>query len=353
MPVPSDPNLPIAIGPAATLAVCLAVIATMRWHGRLSRDGTTGPQKFHIRATPRIGGLAVYAGYWAAAAAAAEPLRSLLFAVGASAVFAFLAGFAEDVTKSGRLTLRVGGPMLSALTFCLLSGYAVDRVAVPLIDDALAVPLIAVAFTTLTVGSLPHALNMIDGFHGLAAGTAIIILAAFAVLAGQAGDRDMVLFCLIAGGVLTGFLLANFPFGLIFLGDGGAYLLGLVLGTVSVLVPMRNPEISPWTSTAVLAYPLCEIIFSVIRKVRVGRDPCVPDRLHLHMLVRRRFRRAITNAGGNRQWANPVTGAVMWAWPSIGLASVLLLPPDRKSSLAVLIATAALYVALHRRLLRR
>ena len=251
------------------------------------------------------------------------------------------------------MMLRVGGPMLAALTFCLLSGHAVNRVAVPLVDDALAVPLVAVAFTTLTVGSLPHALNMIDGFHGLAAGTAMIILGAFGVLAVQAGDRDMALFCLIVGGVLAGFLLANFPFGLIFLGDGGAYLVGLVLGTVSVLVPMRNPEISPWTSTLVLAYPLCEIIFSVIRKIRVGRNPCVPDRLHLHMLIRRRLRRAVTNAGGDGQWANPVTGAAMWALPSIGLTAVLLLPPDRKSSLAVLIATAVLYVALHRGLLRR
>ena len=172
------------------------------------------------------------------------------------------------------------------------------------------------------------------------------MLAAFAVVSLAVDDHDMASFCFVAAGVLSGFLLVNFPFGYIFLGDGGAYFLGFVLASVAVMVPMRNPDVSSWVSMVILAYPLAETAFSTIRKIRRGNSPARPDRLHLHMLVYRRLRRRLA---GNERLANPVTGVLMWGGAMTGLVAGALVPHDREWSLAVLALLLVLYVLAYRR----
>ena len=340
------------LGLAVTVVVGAVLVWTRRWHGALSYDHAVGPHKFHETPTPRIGGLALYAGYWAAASISPPPVRELLFAVGASAVFAFLAGTAEDFIKMGGIALRLVAPMLSGLAFCLLTGYAVTRVEIPFVDRAMALPFVAIAFTAFAMAGLAHALNIVDGFNGLAAGTAIIMLVAFAVVSLVAGDRDMASFCFVIAGILLGFLLMNFPFGHIFLGDGGSYLLGFIVASAAVSVPVRNPDVSPWVSVVVLAYPLLETAFSVTRKIRRGGSPFRPDRLHLHMLVYRRFGRRLARTAGNERLANPVTGALMWGGSLASLAAVALVPHDRDRLLVVLALLLALYALAYRRVAR-
>ena len=340
------------LGLAVTVVVGALLVSTRHWHGALSYDHVIGPHKFHEMPTPRIGGLALYAGYWAAASVSPPPVRELLFAVGASAAFAFLAGVVEDFTKAGGIALRLAAPMLSGLAFCLLTGYAVTRVEIPFVDHAMALPFVAIAFTAFAMAGLAHAVNIIDGFNGLAAGTVIVMLAAFAVVSLMAGDRDMALFCSVIAGVLLGFLLVNFPFGYIFLGDGGAYLLGFIVASAAVSVPVRNPDVSPWVSVVVLAYPLLETAFSVTRKIRRGGSPFRPDRLHLHMLVYRQLGGRIARATGNERLANPVTGALMWGGSLTSLAAVALVPHDRERLLVALALLLALYALAHRRMAR-
>ncbi len=340
------------LGLAVTVVIGAVLVMTRRWHGALSHDHAVGPHKFHATPTPRIGGLAVYAGYWAAASASPPPVRDLLFAVGASAAFAFLAGMVEDFTKTGGITLRLVAPMLSGLVFCLLTGYAVTRVDIPFVDHAMALPFIAIAFTAFAMAGLTHAVNIIDGFNGLATGTTIIMLVAFAVVSLGVGDHDMASFCFVIVGVLLGFLLVNFPFGYIFLGDGGAYLLGFMIASVAVMVPMRNPDVSPWVSVVILAYPLLETAFSVTRKIRRGGSPFRPDRLHLHMLVYRRLGRRLARAAGNERLANPVTGALMWGGSLASLAAVVLVPHDREWLLVALALLFALYTLVYRTVAR-
>lgn len=335
-----------SLGLAVTAVAGALIVLTRRWHGALSYDSVTGPHKFHGTPTPRIGGLALYAGYWAAAVAAPPPLRELMAAVGASAAFALSAGVIEDVTKGIPAAVRLAVTLLSGLLFCLVTGYAITRLEIPFVDRALTLAPVAIAFTAFAIAGLSHAINIIDGFHGLATGSGIIMLVAFAAVSLTVGDHDMASFCFIVSGVLLGFLLVNFPFGYIFLGDGGAYFLGFVLASVAVMVPMRNPEVSSWVSMVILAYPLLETGFSVTRKVRRGNSPVQPDRLHLHMLVYRRLRRRFT---GNGRLANPATGALMWGGAMTGLIAGVLVPHDREWSLAVLAVLLVLYTLAYRR----
>jgi UDP-N-acetylmuramyl pentapeptide phosphotransferase/UDP-N-acetylglucosamine-1-phosphate transferase len=89
---------------------------------------------------------------------------------------------------------------------------------------------------------------------------------------------------------LIGFFFWNLPFGYIFLGDGGAYLLGFLAGLLGVLVVERHPEVSPWFPLLLLLYPIYETIFSIIRKKFMrNASPFEPDPIHLHMLFYKRL----------------------------------------------------------------
>jgi len=113
----------------------------------------------------------------------------------------------------------------------------------------------------------------------------LLCLSALGLIAFFAGDAEMAKICFIFGGATFGFLILNYPYGKLFLGDGGAYLLGFVLGWIAVMIAMRNPSVSPWAPMLACGYPILEVLFSMARRrartLKLGH----PDRLHLHSLV--------------------------------------------------------------------
>lgn len=340
-----------AAGMTAALATALAIVATRRWHGAFTYDSRGGPQKFHLAPAPRIGGVAIYAGLAAAAFAAPPSAQGLLLAVCAGGALCLIAGLAEDVTKRVGAGPRLAATFLAGLVFCFMTRYSVTSVEVPPLDAILAIPGTSVACTALAIAGFSHAMNIIDGFHGLAAGSAILMLAAIAGLAVGAGDGGLAFFCLAFIGVLFGFLFVNFPGGHVFMGDGGAYLAGFVVAAAAVMLPERNSEVSPWASLVALAYPLLELTVASGRKRLRGRSPYAPDRLHLHMLVYRRYGKRLAAAFGDDRLANPFTGASMWGGAGACLAAAALAPPDREWQLGALAVLVALYAAIYRRAL--
>jgi UDP-N-acetylmuramyl pentapeptide phosphotransferase/UDP-N-acetylglucosamine-1-phosphate transferase len=84
---------------------------------------------------------------------------------------------------------------------------------------------------------------------------------------------------------VAGFWLVNFPWGKLFLGDGGAYFSGFSLAWLSVELLARNESVSPWASVLVVGYPTIEVLYSVVRRRRVRQSPGAADRHHLHSLV--------------------------------------------------------------------
>jgi UDP-N-acetylmuramyl pentapeptide phosphotransferase/UDP-N-acetylglucosamine-1-phosphate transferase len=109
----------------------------------------------------------------------------------------------------------------------------------------------------------------------------------------QVGDRQLAAMSLCLVAATLGFLFWNYPRGLIFAGDGGAYLWGVVIALVSILLVQRHPQVSPWFVVLLLIYPVWETLFSVYRKVVRGDSPGMADALHLHQLIYRRLVRAI------------------------------------------------------------
>lgn len=344
----SAPELGIAAAAAALLsfALCGLLVLTQRWHGRYSHDGMVGVQKFHSRPTPRIGGAALALAYGLTQPLLPEDLGTIWTLIGLAGVPALAAGLAEDLTKRVGVRARLGATMISGVVFALLTGYVMDQVDLPGVDWLLGFGLVALAFTGFSVGGVANAVNIIDGFNGLAAGSLLIMFAGFAIVARLAGDPLVLALALLFAALVAGFFVLNFPYGSIFLGDGGAYFCGYLLAVLGVLLPARNPEVSAWTAVLICAYPVIETLASMRRKSRRERGGIgQPDRVHFHMLAHRRYARRLV---AERSLRNPATSVVTWALPLLTTAFVVLSWQSAALSAFFFFVTTYLYGEIYR-----
>jgi len=284
----------LASGMAAAFAGYL-IVRYETLHARWSIDPVAAaPQKSHATPTPRIGSLCLTAGLLVSEAVllatGERETRDLLGLLLLAGIPAFLGGFAEDLTKNVRAAVRLLLNMLAAALGAILLGAVIPRLDVPGLDSLLLWSPFAIAFTAFAAGGVANSINIIDGYNGLAGGHAAIVLAAIAWVSALAGDPFLFVSALAMIGALLGFLVWNYPGGKVFLGDGGAYLLGFWLAELSVLLVARHPEISPWFPLLLLAYPIWETLYTIFRRKLIqGVSPGRPDRLHLHQLIYRRL----------------------------------------------------------------
>jgi len=277
-----------------SLLVSILIVQTKRWHGKHTFDTLDGVQKFHSLPTPRIGGVAIFIGLIVAWLISSKPVAQLLGSMLVAGLFSFSAGLIEDITKGVSVRTRLLATMISGCVACILTGYSLNHMQIIGVDRLLAYLPVSIAFTAFAVAGVANSVNIIDGFNGLASGILMICFTAFGIIAWQVGDLALMQLCLLLIIVVAGFFVVNFPLGKIFLGDGGAYLLGFILAWVAVMLPMRNSAISNWASLMVCGYPVMETCFSIWRKHhRKGHHPGKPDNVHLHMLVYSRISRML------------------------------------------------------------
>ncbi len=309
----------------ATLVVSALIVVTKPYHRKLSLDDMDGVQKFHSTPTPRIGGVALLAGLvvtWLAQTGETKALFGWVF-LAVSPVLAF--GLAEDITNKISVKVRLVATLSAGVLFVLLTGSSIEKVYVWWFDFLLANPVFSIAFTAFAIASATNALNIIDGFHGLASGTVLLMLASICIVAWGAGDVVLFNITLSILAVTGGFFVVNFPFGKLFLGDGGAYTLGFLVAALTVLIPARNPEISPWISPLILSYPLTELVVSISRKIRrKGHHPGQPDSFHLHMLVHKFYAHRLPEKLQAESIRHALTSLTLWIFPISSLILVSL-----------------------------
>jgi UDP-N-acetylmuramyl pentapeptide phosphotransferase/UDP-N-acetylglucosamine-1-phosphate transferase len=334
----------VGLGFALSLFACVAIVRTQGWHGRFTHDAFTGVQKFHSRPTPRIGGAGIALGYWLVWPALPAELRPIWGQIGLAATPALVAGLVEDITKRVPTRVRLFATKGAGLLFAVLTGYTMHQVHLPGVDWLLSFSVGALLFTAFSMGGVANAVNIIDGFHGLAAGACLIMLGGFAYVGLRVGDELVVALALLYAALIAGFFVVNFPFGRIFLGDGGAYFCGFLLASLGVLLPMRNPEVSAWAAILICAYPVIETLASMRRKAR--REGCSigePDRLHFHMLAHRRYGRRLVPRHLPADLRNPATSVVTWLLPLATTAMVAVSYDSVVLSAAFFFLTVYLY----------
>jgi len=275
----------------------------------------------------------------------------LLFA----AMPVFLAGLIEDFLRGLTIWTRFFAALASAMFAGLLLDAWVLRIDVPFIDALLQYWVVSMTFTCIAVAGLTNAFNIIDGFNGLASGVAALILLGIAYIAFKVGDIPVLAAALTAVGAVIGFMLLNFPRGLIYLGDGGAYLLGFWIAELLVLLVARNPAVSSWFPVMLCCYPIFETLFSIYRRVILKRvHPGVPDVAHLHHLIYKRLVRWLvgSNLPAPRRQRNALTSPYLWAITSIGVVPALVFWQNRLLLCGGFVCFAASYIYGYTRLAR-
>lgn len=279
------PHLALTTAGLTSFAICLAIVWTKHLHGAHTLDSESGVQKIHEEPTPRIGGLAILIGLVIGFFFTPPEVAAILGPILIASLPAFLAGVREDIFKRGRITERLLATFASGVLAWWLTGDSLTRIGIGGVDWLLAITPVSVLFTAFAVGGVANAINIIDGLNGLASGIVLLCMSTLGLIAFLAGDAEMAKICFILGGATFGFLLVNYPYGKIFMGDGGAYLLGFLLGWVAVMIAMRNPSVSPWAPMLACGYPIIEVLFSMARRRARALKLGHPDRLHLHSLI--------------------------------------------------------------------
>jgi UDP-N-acetylmuramyl pentapeptide phosphotransferase/UDP-N-acetylglucosamine-1-phosphate transferase len=350
----STNSLILLIALIASLSIAALVVITQRYHGHLTMDSSHGVQKFHVHPTPRVGGLGIYIGLVVAwLLVKDEAISQILKTIVLAGIPAFAFGILEDLTKQVGVIPRLLATMASGLIACLMTGLSLTRLDVPVVDEAFKFVPVALLFTSFATGGIANAINIIDGFHGLASGAAIIILVAIAAIAFEVRDLPLVVASLSVAAAVAGFWFLNYPWGKIFLGDGGAYFTGFAMAWLAVLLLVRNPQVSPWVCLLVFAYPVIEVLYSVVRRYMQNQSPGAPDSLHLHSLVKTQIiRKKLPHWRSNLQ--NAAVSPCIWGFVTIpALAGVFLFNASPMVLGVVIVAFVAMYHLVYTYLVRQ
>lgn len=196
----------------------------------------------------------------------------------------FLIGFFSDrkilISPKKRFFFQI----VSILSFVVISELKIVTSRIDLFDMALSNEVFAYIFTSFCLLILINGNNFIDGLNGLLISYSLVVI----YILGNLGlisdqiifDHNLNLFLII----LLLFLLLNI-FNILMMGDGGAYLLGFLLGYIIIKSHINNPNISPYFYITLIWYPCFENLFSIIRKLNTKYSPLNPDNKHLHQLL--------------------------------------------------------------------
>jgi len=301
-----------ALGALLLLSAAISWFLTplvLRLARRYRTFDTFDPRKIHTRRVPRLGGVAIFCavsiglliallasyGGWLHMQAFESTLVPAIY-VGLCGFF--FIGFFDDLRSLPALP-RLIAQLVVATATVLLSGAGGVRITAAFGHALHIAPWQQVALTVLWIVGVANTFNWIDGLDGLAGGVACISALAFLTLAllhpalpysALTGALSIVLV-----GSLLGFLPYNFFPARIFLGDGGAFSLGYLLAVISVVGLFKQAAvISMVLPITVLALPIGDTAFAIIRRLVKGKSPFTPDARHIHhrilSLVSRTYR---------------------------------------------------------------
>lgn len=322
----------------------------------LGRDKDKGIQKVHTRPTSRLGGGALVFGLVFGASSVwvnqdNAQASDLIFWLCVAGIPVWLGGLAEDLTHKVGPNLRLVLAMLSAAWLYSASGVGVHHTDVWPVDQLLRIPGASLCLTMLVVAGFTHSVNIMDGFHGLASGLCIIMLLGLTALAWAEGDGLLVQLCLLSAAATAGFFVVNWPYGRLFLGDAGAYLLGFWVVELGLMLVMRNPSIAPMAPVVVGIAPLIETLFSMYRRRLIRKHPVNhPDALHLHTLVYRRLVRKGLPQAINQNQANARVAVYFWIAAVISSFLAWFFRQSTEAQLLLMLLYLAAYTLAYRRL---
>jgi UDP-GlcNAc:undecaprenyl-phosphate GlcNAc-1-phosphate transferase len=286
----------------ALIAFTVVVLLTPAVGGMARRLGVVDPpggRRVNQLPVPRLGGLALFLGLLVPALAflhASHENRGLLL----GAAVAVTVGIIDDF-RGLPWYAKLGGQTAAA---AIPAGFGVwvDRFTFPVVGVHGLPEAVGIPVTIVWIVAIMNMVNFLDGLDGLAAGVAAIAGLTFSVIALSLGKVDAAVLSAIVFGACVGFLRHNFYPARIFMGDSGALLLGYVLAAVSVQGLLKTAAtVALFFPLLVLAVPIVDTTFVVVRRLKHGQRVFEADQAHLHhRFLRRGFsqRRAAVTIWG-------------------------------------------------------
>lgn len=298
---------------------CAGILLTERLHAKYSHDRVDADngqtQHIHQISVPRIGGIGIFLALFIATFFLGHPLLDgkipFLHYLMYSSIPAIGFGLIEDFTKRVTVAIRLWATIMAGVIACFVFNKSIITIGVPSLDLLLANPFFSICFTAFAVAGVANAINIVDGLNGLAGWVCFYILSVMAALAWSVGDLSFASRICLCIAAVSGFLIFNWPMGKLFLGDGGAYFLGFVIAWLGIFLVQRNPQISPFAILVLCAYPILEVLFSVLRRIIKRMSVGSPDRAHLHQLVYLVLVAKLSPRGLSKRWINSITGWLM------------------------------------------
>ena len=205
-----------------------------------------------------------------------------------------LIGILSDIRKLKSAYFRLFIQFTLVVLFIYLYEMNIYSTRIHILDNFLDNNYLSILFTAFCVLIVINGTNFIDGSNLLAIGYFVILEFVFIVLNGRELNLDSIFFQDNLIYVLLVLLTLNI-FNKLYLGDGGAYLLGFIYSFKCISLYIFNPNISPFFITLILWYPAFEILFSILRKVNFNRSPIKPDSNNLHQLIYFYLNKKISN----------------------------------------------------------
>ena len=271
------------------LSLFLNALVAYAWHKRLYRKFNLKTyqaiQRIHLNEIPRLGGfifIASLLGY----VIYSEPteniliLKLILFSLIPIIIFGLKEDFFHNVDPEIRLLSLFFVAWLFRANF---TGPLPNLSEIPFIAKLILVPGGVGAFYILSITSIANGMNLIDGVNGLCGAVALSIFVALLFLSYKTGDTVMLSLISNLTILFIPFMVINYPKGLVFLGDLGAYSLGLITSMITIILFGRHAEISPWGAVLILIYPVTEVLFSLLRRILKRVSIFTPDQEHLHI----------------------------------------------------------------------
>jgi UDP-GlcNAc:undecaprenyl-phosphate GlcNAc-1-phosphate transferase len=314
------------------LATTFAVTPLFRWGAtRLGVVAEPTERAVHTTPIPYLGGLAMLVGFLVAMGVAwvsgAFPAMfegtSGPLGVALGAVILCAVGTLDDV-RDVSAPAKTAGIVFGGSVMYLL-GVTLLYFRIPFVDGLIVLgPDLAPLATVLWVLGMANAVNLIDGLDGLAAGIVAIAAGSFflyghklatADVAVLSPDNPSPLIAIIVAGICLGFLPHNFNPARIFMGDGGALMLGGLMAASTMLVGgQTSVEVSGqvffffaplFIPFFVMGVPILDTVFAILRRARKRASMSEADKDHLH-------HRLMRLGHGHRRAV-----AILWLWTAL------------------------------------
>jgi UDP-GlcNAc:undecaprenyl-phosphate GlcNAc-1-phosphate transferase len=263
---------------------------TIRWSRRgIGLDNPNETRKQQTEAIPRIGGLPIVIASLIGLAVSAwvSPKPTVNWApVLVGSVLMFGLGFWDDLKPLGARKKLLGQILIASLV-CWM-GLSIEKVTYPGARWSVHLGTWSYFVTVFWLIAVPNIINLIDGFDGLAGGLGLFLSATLGIVAIHNEQLEVAWYAFTISGALVGFLVFNFPPARIYLGDGGAYLIGFTIAALSLSSSNKASVAAVLLVTVVaLGIPILDTTFAMLRRAVRGYPIFRADDEHFHHRLER------------------------------------------------------------------